>query len=173
MGSFHRRSSASVTACFPSFPALRYQLGEQVGANVVAHAAESGVKRVQILVQYRFPLGEDRIQRDVLRDASQGYVGNRLVLKAGLPNTVRAIRCLVVVEIRGQDALSRQRDPYAAGVYGYPAAPPLLGDVGSRAGATGGVQHEIAGVRGHEHAALDHHWRCFDDIVRGCWTLQL
>ena len=45
-----------------------------------------------------------------------------------------------------------QRD--ARGVDGDPAAAPLLGDGGRGAGAAGRVEYEVAGVGGHENAAL-------------------
>ena len=44
---------------------------------------------------------------------------------------------------------------HARGVDGDPAAAPLLGDVGRGAGAAGGVEHEVAGVGGHEDTALN------------------
>ena len=61
-----------------------------------------------------------------------------------------------VVGIPGShEAGARQRQGDAAGVASDPAAAPLLGNVGSRAAAAGGVEHEIAGVGGHEETALD------------------
>src|SRR5438132_1199767 len=38
----------------------------------------------------------------------------------------------------------------------HPAACPLLGDVGGGAGATGGIEDEVAGVGGHENCTLNH-----------------
>ena len=60
-----------------------------------------------------------------------------------------------VVGVAGaHDAGPRQGQGDAGGVDGNPAAPPLLGHVGRGAGAAGGVQHQVAGVGGHQDAAL-------------------
>ncbi len=59
----------------------------------------------------------------------------------------------------------RQRDP--AGVDRDPAPTPLLGDVGGRAGAAGRVEDEVAGVGGHEEAALDHSVVRLDNVDLG------
>ena len=61
-----------------------------------------------------------------------------------------------VVGIAGaHDAGAGEREGDAGGVDGDPAAAPLLGDVRGGAGAAGGVEDEVAGVGGHEDAALD------------------
>ena len=49
----------------------------------------------------------------------------------------------------------RQRERHAGGVDGDPAPAPLLGDIGRRAGTAGRVQHEVAGVCGHQDTAFD------------------
>ena len=62
-----------------------------------------------------------------------------------------------VVGIAGaHDAGAGQGEGDAGGVDGDPAAAPLFGDVCGGAGATGGVEHEVAGVGVHEDAALDY-----------------
>ena len=53
------------------------------------------------------------------------------------------------------DARPRQRERHTGGVDGDPAPAPLLGDIGGGAGAAGRVQHQIAGIGGHEDAALN------------------
>ena len=60
----------------------------------------------------------------------------------------------VVGIARAHDARAGQRERHARGVDSDPAAAPLLGDVGRRAGAAGGIEHEVAGVGRHEDAAL-------------------
>ena len=55
---------------------------------------------------------------------------------------------------RGQQALASQGERHTAGINGDPAPAPLLGDVGRRAAAAGRVEHEVAGVGGHEDAPL-------------------
>ena len=69
----------------PALHALGVQLCQQPGAGVVVHFRERGVERVQLLVQYGFPPGKNGVQRDVLRYASQGYVGAVLYLKPDSP----------------------------------------------------------------------------------------
>ncbi|OIQ71873.1 hypothetical protein GALL_465070 [mine drainage metagenome] len=56
---------------------------------------------------------------------------------------------------RTHDAGTGQRQRHAGGVNRDPAAAPLFGDVGAGAGAAGGVEHEVAGVSGHQHAAFN------------------
>ena len=57
---------------------------------------------------------------------------------------------------RAHDAGAGQRQRDARGVDRDPAAAPLLGDVGGGAGAAGRIEHEVAGVGGHQDATLDH-----------------
>ena len=60
-----------------------------------------------------------------------------------------------VVGIAGaHDAGAGQGQGDAAGVDGDPPPPPLLGHVGRGAGAAGRVQHQVAGVGGHQDAAF-------------------
>ncbi len=56
---------------------------------------------------------------------------------------------------RAHDAGAGQRQRDARGVDRDPAAAPLLGDGGGGAGAAGWVEHEVAGVGGHQEAAFD------------------
>ena len=71
---------------------------------------------------------------------------------------------LVVVEDGAHQALFGEGDRHARGVAGDPAAAPLLGDVGGRAGAAGGVEDQVAGVGGHEEAARDDLRQRLDDV---------
>ena len=64
------------------------------------------------------------------------------------------IRQFVVVVAGGHQPLLGQRHRHARGVAGDPAPAPFLGDVGGGAGTAGRVQHQVAGVGGHEEAAL-------------------
>ena len=62
-----------------------------------------------------------------------------------------------VIGIPGtHDASTSQRERHARGVDGDPAAAPLLCDIGGGAGTAGGVEHEVAGIGGHQEAALDY-----------------
>ena len=56
---------------------------------------------------------------------------------------------------RAHDARPRQRQGDTGGVDGDPAPPPLLGDSGRGSGAAGRVQHQIAGIRGHQDTACN------------------
>ncbi len=64
----------------------------------------------------------------------------------------------VVGKLRGHQARAGQGQGDAAGVDGDPAPAPLLGDVGGCAAAACRVEHQIAGVGGHEEATLDDLW---------------
>ena len=59
---------------------------------------------------------------------------------------------------------AREGEGDAGGVDGDPAAALLLGDGSSGARATGGVEHEVPGVSGHEDAALHNFLAGLDDI---------
>ena len=68
---------------------------------------------------------------------------------------------LAVVEFGRHQAMLGERKRYAARVYGNPAAAPLLSDIGRRTTAAGRVEHQVARVGGHQHAALDTTFRRF------------
>ena len=51
---------------------------------------------------------------------------------------------------RGHQPRAGQRQCDAAGIDGDPATSPLLGDVGCGARAASRIEHEVAGIRGHE-----------------------
>ena len=56
---------------------------------------------------------------------------------------------------RRHDPRAGKRQRNAAGIDGDPAPPPLLGDIGGRAGAAGGIEHKVAGIGGHQNAAFE------------------
>ena len=94
-----------------------------------------------------------------------GRVGGRLAGDFGffqLP--VAAVGEQVPGIARPHDAGAGKRQGNAGGVDGDPAAAPLLGDVGGGAGTAGGVEDEVAGVGGHDDAALDDLADCLDNI---------
>ena len=71
-----------------------------------------------------------------------------------------------VVGVAGaHDAGAGEGEGHPGGVDGDPAAAPLFGDVGGGARAAGGVQHQVAGVGGHEDAALDYNISSFNHIA--------
>ena len=57
-----------------------------------------------------------------------------------------------------------KRESNAASVDGYPAAAPLLGDVGCCTGAASRVDDEVAGVGGHHEAALQNLRSSLNDV---------
>ena len=62
-----------------------------------------------------------------------------------------------VVLIPGtHDAGTGQGQSHPRGVNGYPAPTPLFGDISGGAGPASGVEHEVAGVGGHEDTAFDY-----------------
>ena len=56
---------------------------------------------------------------------------------------------------RAHDASTGERQGDARGVDSDPAAAPLFSDGGGGAGTAGRVEHEVAGICGHQDAALD------------------
>ena len=68
-------------------------------------------------------------------------------------------------------ARERQRD--AAGVDRDPAPAPLLGDIGGGARAAGRIEHEVAGVGGHQDAAFDDPWLSLNNVDLIVAELQL
>ncbi len=74
------------------------------------------------------------------------------------------IREQVVGEACGHQPGAGQRQRDAGRVDGDPPPAPLLRDVGRRAAAARRVEHQVAGVGGHQQAALDGFGICLDDI---------
>ena len=70
----------------------------------------------------------------------------------------------VVREARAHQPRAGEGQGDATGVDGDPAPAPLLGDVGGRAAAAGRVEDEVAGVGGHQDAALDDFRVGLDDV---------
>ena len=116
----------------------------------------------------------DGAQRDVghalvdeaLADVAEaGRFGGGLALDFGFFELALTAVGKQVVGVTGaHDAGAGQSEGDAGGVDGNPAAAPLFGDVGGGAGAAGGVEHEVAGVGGHEDAALDDFLCSLNDI---------
>ena len=128
----------------------------------------AGDGRVDLLARHAFldvRVVGDGLERDVrhalvdkaLADVAFGLVlGRHLAGQFGfLLDALRRVGQQVVGILRGHQARARQRQGDAAGVAGDPAPAPLLGDVGRRAAAAGRVEHQVAGVGGHEEATLE------------------
>ena len=106
-----------------------------------------------------FGIVGDRFQRDMwhaLVDEPQidiiegGSRGSRTVVQFrffGLP--VLAVGHEIIGIACAHNASTSQRQRHAGGIYSDPAAAPLFGNVSCRAGTTGGVKHEVAGVGRH------------------------
>ena len=116
----------------------------------------------------------DHVDFGVVGDGLEGDVGDALVHETLADVVVRgrfrgdfadergffdlavaAVGEQVVGIACAHDAGAGQREGDAGGVDGDPAAAPLLGDVRGGAGAAGRVEHQVAGVGGHQDAALD------------------
>ena len=77
---------------------------------------------------------------------------------------VAAVGKQVVGIASAHDAGAGECEGDAGGIDGDPAAAPLLGDVRGGAGAAGGIEDEVAGIGGHEDAALDDFFCCLNNI---------
>ena len=116
----------------------------------------------------------DDVDLGVVGDVAQGDVGHALVhetladvavgghlrrVAAGqlglLDLPVPAVRQDVVGVAGAHDAGAGQGQGDAGGVDGDPPPPPLLRHVGGGARTTGGVQHQVSRIGGHQDAALD------------------
>ena len=88
------------------------------------------------------------------------------VISASLSLAFAAVGQQVVGIAGAHDAGTGQGQRNAGGVDGDPATAPLFGDIGGGAGAAGGIKDEVAGIGGHEDAALNDLRICLDDINR-------
>ena len=86
-----------------------------------------------------------------------GDFGFLLLALAGIGQQVKGIT-------RAHDAGTGQRQRHARGINRDPATAPLLGDGGGGAGTAGRVEHEVAGVGGHEDAARNYCRCCLNYI---------
>ena len=110
---------------------------------------------------------EDRVERGVLGDASEGDVRHPFVDKAA-SNPFGFVLKFVVVVGACQEALPGQGGRNATRINHYPSPTPLFGDVSGGATAAGGVEDEVAGVGGHEETTLDDFGHCLNDIHLVC-----
>ena len=176
MRASHHAACAAVASAGQPSPASR-------GISHSSHClprvgVEAGAEGLQGLLP-RLP---DHVDLGVVGDGFQGDVGHALVDEAladvaasrrfgGRPLRDLGLLALSLGAVgeqipgiaRAHDARPRQRERHAGGVDGDPAPAPLLGDVSRGAGAAGRVQHQIAGIGGHEDAALN-------DLVFVCTT---
>ncbi len=136
---------------------------------------ERGVQLLAQRLQLCLPLVPDDVDLGVVGDGFERDVRHALIDEALADVAMRRLRADGAVRVtsaslswpsrrigeqviriaRAHDASASQRERHARGVDGDPAAAPLLGDVGGRAGTAGGVEDEVAGVGGHENALCD------------------
>ena len=135
---------------------------------------ERGVQLLAQRLQLRLPLVPDDIDLRVVGDGLERDVRHALIDEAVADVPVHRLRTrrgagdfgfleLAFAGIgqqvkriaRAHDAGTGQRQRHARGVNRDPAAAPLLGDGGGGAGTAGRVEHEVAGVGGHEDAAFE------------------
>ena len=136
---------APAFSCFAQrFQSLPGTFPDHVDLGVVGDGLERDVRHTLI----------DKALADVAMRRLAGWRG------AGdfgfLDLAVAAVGEQVVGIARTHDAGTGQRQGHAGGVDGDPAAAPLLGDIGGGAGAAGRVEHEVAGVGGHQDTTLNH-----------------
>ena len=163
--SHHSACAAAASAGQPS-PASR-------GISHSSHVlAEGGVEPGAEGLQGLLPRLPDHVDLGIVGDGLQGDMRHALVDEALADVATsgrfrgRALRDLGFLALplgavgkqvpgiaRTHDARPRQRERHAGGVDGDPAPAPLLGDVGGGARAAGWVQHEVAGVSGHQDTA--------------------
>ena len=172
MRASHQSACAAVASAGQPSPASR-------GISHSSHClAEGGVEPGAEGLQGLLPRLPDHVDLGIVGDGFQGDVRHALVdealadVAAGGRFRRRTLRDLGFLALplgavgeqipgiaRAHDARACQRERHAGGVDGDPAPAPLLGDVGRGAGAAGRVEHEIAGIGGHEDAAFDHRRR--------------
>ena len=90
----------------------------------------------------------------VVGDGAERHVRNGFVAKTAAHALVGMGKLVEVVEC-GHQALLGQRERDARGVAGDPATPPLFGNIGRGAAATGRIEHQVTRVGGHQHAPGD------------------
>ena len=135
---------------------------------------ERGVQLLAQRLQLRLPLVPDDIDLRVVGDGLERDVRHALIDEAVADVPLHGLRTrrgagdfgfleLAFAGIgqqvkgitRAHDAGTGQRQRHARGVNRDPAAAPLLGDGGGGAGTAGRVEHEVAGVGGHQEAAFN------------------
>ena len=146
--------------------------------------AGRGVERGAQRLEHRLPLLPDVVDQRIVGDRLERDVRHALIdealadivmdrrVRGRAPaelGLLRAALAAVGEQIPGiarrHQPRARQRQRDAAGVDRDPAPAPLLGDIGGGAGAAGGIEDQVAGVGGHQDAALDHLGAGLDDVV--------
>jgi hypothetical protein len=124
---------------------------------------QCGVEVLQRRRDLRVVLVVDRVDVGVVCDGFERDMRHGFIVEAAAETLMR-IAERVIVEAGGHQPLLGQRDRHARGVAGDPAPPPFLGDEGGGAGAAGRIEHQIAGIGGHQHAAFNNLHGRLDDI---------
>src|SRR6516225_406623 len=116
----------------------------------------------------------DRLQRDMrhalvdeaLADIVVGrcFLGWRAADLAFLALPLGTVGEQVIGVARAHDPRPCQRQCHTRGVNRNPAPSPLFGDICRRTGAAGRVEHEVAGIGGHQDAALNYLAGCLNYI---------
>ncbi len=98
----------------------------------------------------------------VVCDGFEGNVWHGLVPEPTAHALVR-VREFVIIVHRRHETLFGEGERHARRIARDPAPPPPLRHVGRGAGTAGGVEYEVAGIGGHEEAALDDLRVCLND----------
>ncbi len=115
-------------------------------------------------VDVRLVVEGDGIGRFVISQDPRRYVLDTAVSEPG-PDPLVGPGQLVVVVARGHQPLPRDGHRHPRGVADRPPSPPLFRDISGGAGTAGGVEHQIARVRGHQDATLDGLRGGLDDVT--------
>ena len=115
--------------------------------------AQSRIQFPQRHLNRRMRARINLINLRIIGNRLQCHMRHRLINKPRLQTLVRILQFVVVIARRHQPLLG-QRHRHARGVARDPAAAPFFGDESGGAGTASGVEHEVAGVGGHQHAAL-------------------
>ena len=125
---------------------------------------KSGIQRCQGAFQARMEALVNRVNLGIVGNAFERDMRHRLVNEPALEPFLRVAQGKVI-KAGGHQALLGQGDGDARGVTGDPAAAPFFGDVGGGARSAGRVKYQVAGIGGHEHAALNNLYCRLNNII--------
>lgn len=135
-------------------PLLFHEFGKKQSSGLGGNSSQSAVQIAEVFLQNRIVLGQNGIERFVLRNCLQRDVGNGLAYEALFKARSRLTQ-LIEVECAGDQSLACDSYRHTACINRDPTPPPLLSHVSSRAGPAGWVEYYVARFGGHQHASLD------------------
>lgn len=130
---------------------LRAQ-GLQPGLEAFPDRVDLGIVGDALQRDVRHALVDEALAQAAMRGRGRGDLSRHLGL---LALAFGAVSQQIPGIARAHDPRAGERQRDARGVHGDPAPPPLLGDIGGGARPTGGIEHEVARIGGHQDAAFD------------------